>query len=269
MTLIETKESGAGKRAVTKAAVLFLAAFALYFLTHSPALDEIDAVQFAMGVRSFDLWHHQPHPPGYPLFILLGWLGTKFLHIGTESSLYLISALGGGIFVASCFLDSARAIDGKIRMVSRHIIADHSRRLDDSHKSRNSYAGRWPNERAISYCNLFFTTQKAQPDHLRWFSRGRRGGSSPAVVSGCRRDSRNSAEENRGECQDLVRCLCDVDRGLFALALADVVHVYTDDASFNREHYYFIDVAEFKRSMLIYPQHRRVRLYLVERRPSA
>jgi hypothetical protein len=78
---------------VTKSVLLFLAAFALYFFTHSPALDEIDAVQFAMGVRSFDLWHHQPHPPGYPLFIFVGWLGTRFFHVGTESSLYCASAL--------------------------------------------------------------------------------------------------------------------------------------------------------------------------------
>ena len=93
-----------GQESVTKAVLLFLAAFALYFFTHSPALDDIDAVQFAMGVRSFDLWHHQPHPPGYPLFIFFGWLGTRFFHIGTESSLYCASAFGGGLFVASWFL---------------------------------------------------------------------------------------------------------------------------------------------------------------------
>jgi hypothetical protein len=44
--------------------------------------------------------------------------------------------------------------------------------------------------------------------------------------------------------------------------------VYAEDA-FNRKDYYFVELAEFRRSMLIYPQHRRVRLYLVERRPSA
>jgi hypothetical protein len=45
--------------------------------------------------------------------------------------------------------------------------------------------------------------------------------------------------------------------------------IYTEDASFDRKNYYFVELAEFRRSMLIYPQHRRVRLYLVERRPSA
>jgi hypothetical protein len=39
-----------GRQAATKA-LLFLAAFAIYLLRLSPALDEIDPVQFAMGVR--------------------------------------------------------------------------------------------------------------------------------------------------------------------------------------------------------------------------
>jgi hypothetical protein len=104
MISIETEQSDVSQQIAAKAILLFFAAFALYLITHTPALDEIDAVQFAMGVRSFDLWHHQPHPPGYPLFIFLGWLGTKVLHIGTESALYCVSALGGGLFVACWFL---------------------------------------------------------------------------------------------------------------------------------------------------------------------
>jgi dolichyl-phosphate-mannose-protein mannosyltransferase len=103
MTLTEKDQRDPGQHALTKAVLLFFAAFALYFFTHTPALDEIDAVQFAMGVRSFDLWHHQPHPPGYPLFIFLGWAGTKLFHTGTESSLYCVSALGGGLFIAAWF----------------------------------------------------------------------------------------------------------------------------------------------------------------------
>ena len=103
MTSTEMEQGHSGQQSVIKAVFLFFAAFALYFFTHSPALDEIDAVQFAMGVRSFDLWHHQPHPPGYPLFIFLGWLGTKFFHTGPESSLYCASAFGGGLFIAAWF----------------------------------------------------------------------------------------------------------------------------------------------------------------------
>ena len=103
MTSPEIEKGDASQHALIKAVLLFFVAFALYFFTHSPALDEIDAVQFAMGVRSFDLWHHQPHPPGYPLFIFFGWLGTKLFHAMPESSLYLASAFGGGLFIAAWF----------------------------------------------------------------------------------------------------------------------------------------------------------------------
>ena len=104
MNSTEMEHCDSRQRCGTKAVLLFLCAFALYFFTHTPALDEIDAVQFAMGVRSFDLWHHQPHPPGYPLFIFLGWLGTKLFHIQPESALYCASAFGGGLFIAAWFL---------------------------------------------------------------------------------------------------------------------------------------------------------------------
>ena len=103
MTAAEIEQGDSSQHASIKAGLLFFVAFALYFFTHSPALDDIDAVQFAMGVRSFDLWHHQPHPPGYPLFIFFGWLGTKLFHATTESSLYFASAFGGGLFIAAWF----------------------------------------------------------------------------------------------------------------------------------------------------------------------
>ena len=44
-----------------------------------PALDDIDAVNFTLGVRDFDVAQHQPHPPGYPVFIALGKLSTPVL----------------------------------------------------------------------------------------------------------------------------------------------------------------------------------------------
>lgn len=48
-----------------KGLLLFLGSFLLYLITRSPGLDEIDSVNFAMGVRHFDLWQHQPYSPGY------------------------------------------------------------------------------------------------------------------------------------------------------------------------------------------------------------
>jgi hypothetical protein len=42
-------------RDVVKPALIFTAGLALYFLSRSPELDEIDSVNFAMGVRQFDI----------------------------------------------------------------------------------------------------------------------------------------------------------------------------------------------------------------------
>ena len=39
-------------------------------------LDDIDPINFAMGVRDYDIAQHQPHPPGYPILILLGKLSA-------------------------------------------------------------------------------------------------------------------------------------------------------------------------------------------------
>src|SRR5207247_9362210 len=92
MASTEMEQSDSGQQSVIKAVLLFFAAFALYFFTHSPALDEIDAVQFAMVVRSFDLWHRQPDHRGDPLFIFFGWLEQSVFHIGTYSSFSYRSA---------------------------------------------------------------------------------------------------------------------------------------------------------------------------------
>lgn len=87
----------------SKVAFVFPLVFALYFFTRSISLDEWDSYQFAMGVREFDLWKHQPHPPGYPLYIFFGWIGSHFFHWDPGFSLKLVSCIGGALFVVAWF----------------------------------------------------------------------------------------------------------------------------------------------------------------------
>lgn len=39
-------------------------------------LEDIDSVNFALGVRRFDPAAHRPHPPGYPVYVALGKIAT-------------------------------------------------------------------------------------------------------------------------------------------------------------------------------------------------
>ena len=48
----------------------------IYFAAHlpflAPSLEDYDSINFALGLRDFDPSRHQPHPPGSPVYILLG-----------------------------------------------------------------------------------------------------------------------------------------------------------------------------------------------------
>jgi hypothetical protein len=61
--------SGAGRAWQYGAAVLAV----LFLLLHLPylpsSLEDLDSINFALGVRQFDVARHQPHPPGYPVYM--------------------------------------------------------------------------------------------------------------------------------------------------------------------------------------------------------
>ena len=67
--------------------MLFLA-FHLPFLPAS--LEDLDSINFALGLRHFDVAQHQPHPPGYPLYIALG----KVAHAVVQSEARALSLVG-------------------------------------------------------------------------------------------------------------------------------------------------------------------------------
>jgi len=64
---------GGGGRAALVAVLLVVSGVAAGHLTSLPTtLEDIDSVNFALGVRDFDPAAHRPHPPGYPVYIALG-----------------------------------------------------------------------------------------------------------------------------------------------------------------------------------------------------
>ena len=72
------------------AAALALAFLALHLPYTARSLEDIDSINFALGIRDFDVAEHQPHPPGYPVFILV----AKIVNAATGSEVLTLSLLG-------------------------------------------------------------------------------------------------------------------------------------------------------------------------------
>ena len=72
-------------------------------------LEDLDSVNFALGVRQFDVARHQPHPPGYPVYIAASKLSTAVLRAaGIDAAaprgLAIWSALAGTAALAALVL---------------------------------------------------------------------------------------------------------------------------------------------------------------------
>src|SRR3989475_5551787 len=75
---------------------------ALFLVFHVPylpaSLEDLDSINFALGVRHFDVAEHQPHPPGYPLFILAA-KGAHALIPSEANALAAVSIVAGALGV--------------------------------------------------------------------------------------------------------------------------------------------------------------------------
>ena len=94
------------KKQLAALAVLFLLAHLFHL---PPTLEDIDSVNFALGVRDFDVARHQPHPPGYPVFIALGKASTAVLQAtgadrAAVRALALLSVVAGAALVPLLFV---------------------------------------------------------------------------------------------------------------------------------------------------------------------
>jgi hypothetical protein len=108
--LLTTNRNGA---VVVFIALLYLTAH-LPFL--APSLEDIDSINFALGLRHFDPSLHQPHPPGYPVYMLLGHISLPIVErvmsstgVAAEArALAIWSAIGGAAcIIAAWFVFTA------------------------------------------------------------------------------------------------------------------------------------------------------------------
>lgn len=78
------------------AAILALGFLAFHLPSLPSSLEDVDSINFALGIRDFDVAQHQPHPPGYPLFILAA-AGVNALVSSEAHALALIGIVAGAL----------------------------------------------------------------------------------------------------------------------------------------------------------------------------
>jgi len=84
--------------------VIFVVALALYLSTLSISLDDWDSVDFALGLREFNVSNQQPHPPGFPVYIFLGKIFNFFFRDILLSLTFMNALFGAFSLVIFYFL---------------------------------------------------------------------------------------------------------------------------------------------------------------------
>jgi hypothetical protein len=97
--------------------ILPLSLFILTILTRIPFTSKYlynwDSVQFALALEHYDITVHQPHPPGYFLYVMLGRLINLFIRDANDTFI-LISILFSGLTVATIYYLGKEIFDKKI-----------------------------------------------------------------------------------------------------------------------------------------------------------
>ena len=96
--------------------ILPLSLFILTILTRLPFtskfLYHMDSVQFALAVENYDITVHQPHPPGYFLYVMLGRLINLFIKDANNTFIF-ISILFSGLAVVAIYFLGKELFDKK------------------------------------------------------------------------------------------------------------------------------------------------------------
>jgi hypothetical protein len=99
---------------VTRARQAALALAVVFFALHLPflpaSLEDLDSINFGLALRRFDVAAHQPHPPGYPVYVALG----RVVHLAVPNEAKALGALSVLAATAGAF-----AIFAMFRRVDR------------------------------------------------------------------------------------------------------------------------------------------------------
>ena len=90
----------------------------VFAVTRSHWLDDWDSVNLALGLDDFDVGKHQPHPPGYPIYVAAGKLVYRVV-ADHAAALTLVSALAGAAVASMFYLLVRRQLIGRSHCAPR------------------------------------------------------------------------------------------------------------------------------------------------------
>ena len=96
---------------------LFLAAIVTRYPFKSNLLYSMDSGHFALALKNYNVLVHQPHPPGYFLYVMLGRVFHRFL-VDANLALVSISIIFSGLMVAALYLLGTDLFDRKIGILA-------------------------------------------------------------------------------------------------------------------------------------------------------
>ena len=89
----------------------------------SKYLYHMDSGHFALALQNYDLVLHQPHPPGYFLYVMLGKLLDPFIS-DANTTFVLISIVFSGLTVAAIYLLGKEIFDARVGTIASPLLKE-------------------------------------------------------------------------------------------------------------------------------------------------
>ena len=124
-----------------------------YLLAHlpflAPSLEDIDSINFALGLRDFNPAAHQPHPPGYPIYIGVGRVALAAVN-AIRPALPQVSAEAMALSICS-------AVAGTLAIVCANGVFRELARAEPLEGQQAARIARWATV-LLAVCPLFWLT---------------------------------------------------------------------------------------------------------------
>jgi len=102
--------------------LIVVISFIIRLCLRSNYLDDWDSVQFILGLKNYSIISHQPHPPGYPVYIFLGRITDQFFDNGLKSFTFM-SALFGSLALVPTYLLAKEFFGKHVALLSAIILS--------------------------------------------------------------------------------------------------------------------------------------------------